>query len=220
MPLKLFVDQLFDFGAFEVDAVNRFALKHVSEPSPYILNRRTPDNPGRRGPLTPPLLREMAKYLVSAAYVRGWRFNAVAGVPNAGVPIAEAFRDRCHALGERYPLVRLEEHDGVMAVADFGHSVAGDYVLLIDDVATGGHDKLRAITALCNDGFAVRHALVVIDREQGAARLLQSQEPPVELGAVLGIRHLLELRGRKLSAADRAEVLAYLKRQRERIPAR
>ncbi len=51
----------------------------------------------------------------------------------------------------------------------------GSKVILIDDVATTGNSILQAIDVLAKDGVSVEKAIVVVDREEGAAENLAKQ---------------------------------------------
>lgn len=54
-------------------------------------------------------------------------------------------------------------------------SLAGKRVLVIDDVATSGKSILQAIEAVRSVGGIVEHASALVDREEGASALLQSE---------------------------------------------
>ena len=58
-----------------------------------------------------------------------------------------------------------------------GHRAAGAEPLMIDDVATTGGSILKAIQGMSSDRrrFDVHRALVVVDREEGAAENLSRQ---------------------------------------------
>jgi orotate phosphoribosyltransferase len=92
------------------------------------------------------------------------------GIPNAGIPIAEAF----------------SEHSGIPIALDFlqkeeeriimreGVEGRGEKVLLIDDVVTHADTKLHAARAMEERGFKVMGFAVACDREQGAREQLES----------------------------------------------
>jgi orotate phosphoribosyltransferase len=53
-----------------------------------------------------------------------------------------------------------------------GHLRAGAEALMVDDVATTGGSILKAIEGMEGQGSYIRRALVVMDREEGAAQNL------------------------------------------------
>jgi len=63
-----------------------------------------------------------------------------------------------HGLGRRIE----GEYDGI------------DEVLALDDVVTTGSSTLEAVEAFRQVGLTVRHAICVVDREEGGAELLQN----------------------------------------------
>jgi orotate phosphoribosyltransferase len=56
-----------------------------------------------------------------------------------------------------------------------GESLAGKRVLVTDDVATSGGSVLKAIEAARAAGAVVEHALVLVDRQEGATEALAAQ---------------------------------------------
>jgi orotate phosphoribosyltransferase len=65
--------------------------------------------------------------------------------------------------------------------------------VVVDDVATTGSSILRAVGALKEAGFTVRDALVVVDRDEGAAQALE--KGGVKLHSLLALRELLDEAG-------------------------
>jgi orotate phosphoribosyltransferase len=63
-----------------------------------------------------------------------------------------------------------------------GESLHGARVMIVDDVATKGGSIMQAIQAARDDGAIVDTAMVIVDRESGAAELLR--ENGVELISV------------------------------------
>lgn len=59
---------------------------------------------------------------------------------------------------------------------DFGdETLAGKRVVLIDDVATSGRSILKAVDQIEAAGGTVGDAIVIVDREEGAAELLRAR---------------------------------------------
>lgn len=104
-----------------------------------------------------------------------------------GVPIAVAV-----SLETGLPLIiiRKEAKDyGTKGqiVGEFQH---GESVLMVEDVATTGGSVLKAIEMLRGEGVAVRHVIVVVDREEGARASLA--DAGVELISLVRISELLQ----------------------------
>ena len=101
-------------------------------------------------------------------------FEIVAGVPIGGLHIATAV-----SLQTRRPLVYARpdpsgEPDEASRPHIEGIYRPGQTALLIDDLATGGGSLVGAVTQLRRAGLMVRDAVVLVDREQGAAHRLES----------------------------------------------
>ncbi len=82
-----------------------------------------------------------------------------------------------------------KEH-GAREIID-GHLRAGAEVLMIDDVATTGGSILKAIEGMEGHGAYVRRALVVVDREEGAAQNLAKQG--IKLAAIFKLSDFPEI---------------------------
>ena len=113
-------------------------------------------------PSYPTLLRAMARALGRAA--RELRFDLIAAVPYAGLPIGTAL-----ALELEVPLIypRLEVKSHGTQKSIEGHYSQGNIALVVDDVISTGESKREAIAPLLEAGLVVRDVLVFLDREQG-----------------------------------------------------
>ncbi|HVZ76162.1 MAG TPA: hypothetical protein VG934_02735 [Candidatus Paceibacterota bacterium] len=175
--------RLFELGAVKIDTEVGFRLKlHETNPgvplSPIYLNLRTPENP-KPGPLTPELVQDMGTLLWKEAIRIGFRFNAIAGLPNAGTPLAEAMKRAAYIGGLYLPTISLNKAETAQGrridgIADYGGASKNDRVLIIDDLITRGDSKNEGIEALRTDGFEVTDVLVLVDREQGGAEDLKT----------------------------------------------
>jgi uridine monophosphate synthetase len=102
------------------------------------------------------------------------KFDAVAGVPDAGEPFA-------HALSKltKKPLLRMTkwEHDGKRHIAQLQLPipVSVKKVLLIDDVTMRAHSKVEAVDIGRDAGLEVTDIMVVIDYEQGGKDVLAAR---------------------------------------------
>ncbi len=94
----------------------------------------------------------------------------LAGVPEAGVPLATAVGYEL-----RMPLLQprkvVKDHGTKSAVE--GAFESGDHVILIDDLITKGDSKIEAIDQVNSAQLVVDKFLVLIDREQGGIELLK-----------------------------------------------
>jgi len=170
--------------------------KHPDAPlSPIFFNLRTRDNP-TPGPLTPELLQDIAAEFISITHERNLSFTVVAGIPNAGDPLATAFVRVSPA--QLPPPLHFEKRveDGRRTVVGLAarsdrRGVPGDVVLFLDDVVTEADTKREAIAAARRERFAVRDIIVLIDREQGGAAGLAQMG--VTLHAIFTVSSLIRL---------------------------
>lgn len=122
------------------------------------------------GPLEQSTIEALGQDLRLCAEERRLSFECVAGVPNAGGRLAEAF-SRQGDPREEWPVdvFYLEKKDGnIVAILNALETDDGEEVLVIDDVATHSFRKEQAIGVLRTAGYTVTAVLVVVDREEGA----------------------------------------------------
>lgn len=138
------------------------------------------------------------------------KFDHIAAIPYAALPIGTA----ASLLSGRsliYPLRETKDY-GTKATIE-GVYKPGDTVVVLDDLATTGGTKLQIIERLQSAGLIVKDIVVVIDREQGAARMLQAAGYDFHSVATLGqLLDIWETQG-TLSSEQRREVDAYLASQ-------
>ncbi|MSQ28945.1 MAG: phosphoribosyltransferase [Dehalococcoidia bacterium] len=113
-------------------------------------------------------------------------YDLLAGVPIGGLHIATAL-----ALQVRTPLLYVrpgglpdEERPHIEGIYRPGQTA-----LLVDDLATGGGSLVDTVSSLRRAGLHVKDTVVLIDREQGAHRRLESIG--VRLHAMLTMEMLL-----------------------------
>jgi orotate phosphoribosyltransferase len=94
-------------------------------------------------------------------------FQLVAGVPFGGLHLATAF-----SLTAKVPLIYLHSRRPKSAQIE-GLYEAGQTVLIIDDLITGGHSILDTAERLEKAGLQARDALVLVDRQQGGRQRLK-----------------------------------------------
>jgi len=183
----------------EIGAVRlgRFTL-HSGRVSPIYIDMRLLAS-------YPEVLRRVAR--AYAALLAPLRFDLLAAVPYAGLPIGTAV-----ALETGLPLIypRKDVKGYGTGKGVEGRWQAGQTAVVVEDLVTSGDSILQAIAALTGVGLQVRDAVVLIDREQGGRAALQAHG--YRLHAVMGLRqllHILEDEGR-ISAAERMTVLEEL----------
>ena len=118
----------------------------------------------------PPILQAIAHRIL--AILQPLRFDRIAGIPYAGLPIATAV-----SLAGNLPLLyaRKEAKDhGIRRVIE-GAFAPGETVVPIDDVITDGASKFEAAAPLLEAGLTVRDFAIFLDREQGGADKLKER---------------------------------------------
>lgn len=115
-------------------------------------------------------------------------FDCLASVPTGGLVIASAL-----AIETVKPLVYVrsqpKEHGTSKSIE--GKIEKGAKILIVDDVATTGGSVSNAITQLKEAGTKITDAYVVINRMEGADKLLQSQG--VKLHSLTNILEITEI---------------------------
>jgi uridine monophosphate synthetase len=146
----------------------------------------------------PGALTRVARVMLQRA--EGVRYDRLAGLPYAGLPIAVAMS----LIGSR-PMIyaRKESKDYGTKRRIEGEFAAGERALMIDDVVTSGGAKLEAMAPFREAGLVVEDVLVVIDREDRAAASLADAR--LRLHSVLKVRTLLD-HLRRDPAVDAADV--------------
>ncbi len=174
-----------------------FRLKlHETRPdaplSPFYLNLRTDDNP-KPGPLTPEILEEIGTRFYELVVECLLDYSCVAGVPNAGNPLADAlfWATPQNRLVRRLKLGKEDTAAGRRVVGiSRGLFRNGDVALVVDDLITGADSKFEAIGVLEKAGLHVRDVLVIVDREQGGK--FQLAERDYALHCLFTITELLD----------------------------
>jgi orotate phosphoribosyltransferase len=112
-----------------------------------------------------PILKKVAEMM--APYVEG--SDKVACVELGGVPIAVSL-----ALHTEVPylIVRKEKKEHGMQGSLEGELSEGESVIFVEDVTTTAGSLVKAIGLIRESGGVVEKALVIVDREEGAAENL------------------------------------------------
>ena len=176
-----------------------FKLKlHEREPdaplSPYCLNLRTPDNP-KPGPLNQRTVDLIGSEIWLMIKALNLQFNQIAGIPNAGDPLADGVMKVAARGSEPIPLrifFHKEELGGRRKIASIARGVVtiGNVVLLIDDLITQADSKLEPTWVLEEHGMYVHDVVVLVDREQGGKDRLAQYG--ITLHAVFTVTELLQ----------------------------
>jgi len=185
----------------QIDTEKGFKIKHHDKNegallSPVYLRIRTPDHPTNPGPVTPDLLRKIGEALWEHTNQgRSIKFDAVAGLPHAGTPLAQAFVEAAKRDNKTIPLIKLgkvatEAGRKVEGIEDDGGAPRGCRVLVIDDLITYGDTKDEGINELRMHGYAVTDVLVIVDREQGGSVHLRKQH--ISLCYLFTLRTMVE----------------------------
>jgi len=157
----------------------------------------------------PSVLRLVAREL--AAVVSKLKFDRIAAVPYAGLPIGTAL-----SLETEKPMIypRREQKSYGTAQLIEGIWSKGETAVVVDDLITTGESKFEVIRPLERAGLEVRDVVVVIDREQGGGEALE--RGGYRLHALLKLSELLECleRSGKISSEQREKVLGFIKSAR------
>jgi orotate phosphoribosyltransferase len=134
----------------------------------------------KRASTSPRVLREIGRAM--APYVGEAK---IAGMALGAVPLAVAV-----ALETNQPfvMVRKEPKDHGTKELIEGEVKPGDKFVVVEDVATTGGSTLKVVNALRAKGANVIRAIVVVDRDEGAAQLLT--EHGVELVSIFKVKDL------------------------------
>ncbi len=118
----------------------------------------------------PPILQAVAHRILEV--LRPLRFDRIAGIPYAGLPIATAV-SLAGNLPMLYARKEVKEH-GIRRIIE-GAFAPGEVVVPIDDVITDGASKFEAAAPLLDAGLVVRDFAILLDREQGGADKLKER---------------------------------------------
>ncbi len=218
---------LFSIGAVKIAAEGEpgFAMKSTpidGKCSPIYLNLRTPSN--KDGPLAPEIVACMAAEMGDLLLVREGAFDAIVGIPEAGVPFASALR-RYASPAKRAPVTLTKKGKGDSRRIDVfvptwntgssdkaaTHTLPpGSRILLVDDLVTRALTKEEAVAAIVNAGYVVAGIVLFADRGQGGLAELNAKgirtEAAVHVPTMIRERQDAGL----LPANDAKRVLGYL----------
>jgi uridine monophosphate synthetase len=133
----------------------------------------------------PAVLRLVSDAMLARA--KDLRFDCIAGIPYAGLPLAVAM---CLAgdIPLVYPRKEVKEYGTRKRVE--GVFAPGARALVVDDVITTGGAKIEALAPLRDAGLEVEDILVVVDRQQAGAEVLA--DSGLRLHSVLTLSDILD----------------------------
>lgn len=187
--LDLYDARLIKFG--------KFTLKSGKESPVYI---------DLRGIVSHPLLlKEIGYKLGDIVCLIGC--DRIAGIPYAGLPLATAA-----CINRAIPMIYWRKE-----IKEYGTQrlIEGDFepnesVILIDDVATNADSKIEAAKIIESVGLKVKAFLIIVDRCQGADKILASAG--YELHSLIKLTEVIEILAAtgKIDINKKDEVLTYL----------
>ncbi len=153
----------------------------------------------------PAVLDQVARAMLETT--RDVAYDCVAGIPYAGLPLAVAM-----SLAGGKPLVYPRKEAKAYGTRKLVEGVfePGARALVVDDVITTGGAKIEALQPLREAGLVVSDIVVVVDREQSGARVIE--QAGLRLHSVIKIRPLLrQLRDDgAITAADFEGAVAFV----------
>ena len=133
--------------------------------------------------LKPTMMSPEGAYLSARALlgkIRGENVDTVGGLEMGAVPVIACIAALSHEDGKPVKtfFVRKKPKDhGTQDLLEGlapGETLAGQRVMIVDDVATSGGSIIKAAEVARAAGAVVETALVIIDREEGATEALQN----------------------------------------------
>jgi len=174
--METLAEALKDCGAIRF---GEFTLSSGKKSNYYVDIKKASTNPR--------ILKLIAQRISKILKTRSIHADYIGCVALGGVPVAAAV-----SLETGLPLIilRKEVKDYGIKEQIIGDFIRGKSVLMVEDVATTGNSVLKAIGILRNEDLEVKHAAVVVDREEGAAKALE--DAGVELIPLVKISELLK----------------------------
>jgi orotate phosphoribosyltransferase/uridine monophosphate synthetase len=199
-------DELWKLGAVQF---GDFTLGNTAVHSPVYVNLRLLISDPAVFRRTVEVMRDEVRALQSMRNPRMEPYDLVAGVPFGGLHLATAF-----SLLSGTPLIYLHPAKNGEGNIIEGVYKAGQTVLIIDDLITGGRSILQTAARLEAEDLLVEDALVLIDRQQGGRESLQREG--IDLAAILTLESVLHYLGssRKISEEWYHKSMEYLERHR------
>lgn len=136
----------------------------------------------------PKVLKTISEAMIKIIKAEKLHFDVIAGIPYTALPIATTI-----SIAENWPMVyaRKEVKDYGTKKKIEGVYQKGQTALIIDDLITNGASKFETIEPFEASGLKVKDFVILVDREQGGARLLAAKG--YKMYSVIGINELLDI---------------------------
>jgi orotate phosphoribosyltransferase len=161
----------------------KFTLSSGRESNLYIDARLTT--------MSPDGLKLIGTLALQALQEASWTPDAIGGLTLGADPVSYSIA--LTSAASEHPIraftVRKEpKAHGTQSLIE-GPFVAGDRVVIIEDVVTSGGSALRAVDAISKAGGTILGALAVVDREEGGREALEARG--IELVALVTASEVL-----------------------------
>ena len=158
MDKKELIEMLKECGAIQF---GRFVLTSGAVSDYYIDIKKASTNPS--------ILKNLAKAM--SEYTEG--YDLIAGMELGAVPLIVALSLETN---KPYVIVRKDKREHGTSNQIEGGEVKGKKVLVIEDVTTSGTSVVKTIQIIRENKGFVDEAIVIVDRESGAEKKLQSAD--------------------------------------------
>lgn len=142
--------------------------------------------------------------------LRNIKFDMIIGIATGGIPLASFVACK---LGKPMGYVRLEKK-GYGTDKLLEADVKDKEIVIVDDVATTGGSIERSAEEIIRNGGKVSHALVIVDRKEGAKERLEKMG--ITLHYLYSIHDILKSILPKLNDNERRMIEEYLVKNVER----
>ena len=155
----------------------------------------------------PKVLKQVAK--LYAAQLKGLKYDRLAGVAYAALPIAGAI-----SLEMEQPWIFMRK-EGLSKGYGLKKSLEGKYakgetVVMIEDLVTRATSLLEAIPAIEEQGLVIKDAVVLLDYQKGGRQTLEAKG--YQLHAFMTVRELVDIMHNegKIDDAKHRQALEFL----------